>query len=362
MKKLLRCVSLIMIIAIISVFTAGCTANSYAIKVGNKTVSAKFYASFIKMQKQQYLSSMGISDSDMDWSKMSSSESEEEITIGEQLEQSVIDLLKSAKLYSLQFDNLGLSFTEKEKEEFENTLNTSIENAGGRDKFEEYLKDLGITYDEYVDYLWDFQKQDKVVDYYFGPNGKDPVSADEIKAYYKEKNVRIKNVLILKTDSNTGEDLTGSALQEAKDKAQKVLNLAKSQTEDKFDDLIEEYNQDSGVESYPDGYIFSKGQMSGIQVFEDAAFDMQVGEVRLVESDYGYHIMKKYDVLDKSVYTDETQKQALYSMRETELSEFLEEWEKNTTVKINNKVIIKYAVEKIKIEETTTDTQSEDNQ
>ena len=37
MKKLLRCVSLIMIIAIISVFTAGCTANSYAIKVGNKT-------------------------------------------------------------------------------------------------------------------------------------------------------------------------------------------------------------------------------------------------------------------------------------------------------------------------------------
>ena len=33
-----------------------------------------------------------------------------------------------------------------------------------------------------------------------------------------------------------------------------------------------------------------------VEEFEEAAFDMKVGDVRLVETSYGYHIMKKFQL------------------------------------------------------------------
>lgn len=58
-----------------------------------------------------------------------------------------------------------------------------------------------------------------------------------------------------------------------------------------FDSLIAEYNEDPGVESNPDGYVFTDGEM--VIEFQDGVKNIEVGEYNLVKTSYGYHIVKR---------------------------------------------------------------------
>ena len=109
------------------------------------------------------------------------------------------------------------------------------------------------------------------------------------------KNVEISHILI-----STGQMPTEESRAAALVRAQEVL--AKVQAGEDFATLAKEYSQDeySAVNGGDLGF-FEKGQM--VPEFEAAAFGLKKGEVsEIVESQYGYHIIK---VTDK-VYKEET--------------------------------------------------------
>ncbi len=57
-----------------------------------------------------------------------------------------------------------------------------------------------------------------------------------------------------------------------------------------FDALIQEYNTDPGVESYPDGYVFTVNEM--VLQFQEAVYTSDVGTItKPVKTDYGYHVI-----------------------------------------------------------------------
>ncbi len=95
------------------------------------------------------------------------------------------------------------------------------------------------------------------------------------------------------------------ATENAKSLAEELLEKAISGED--FDTLIKTYGQDPGTTTNPDGYIFTKGEM--VKEFEDAAYSLSDGEISgIVETSYGYHIIKRMPIpnnkpLDSETYT-----------------------------------------------------------
>lgn len=94
----------------------------------------------------------------------------------------------------------------------------------------------------------------------------------------------------------------------AKQKALADDLLAQLQAADdlgaKFDELMHQYSEDSGLESNPDGYTAVPGDM--VAPFEKAAFALKPGEISgIVESEYGYHILLRGEVDDLQSYSDD---------------------------------------------------------
>lgn len=120
------------------------------------------------------------------------------------------------------------------------------------------------------------------------------VSEEDIQKYYEEnqerysqETVSARHILFM-TQGKSEEEKA-----KIKDTAETVLILAK-QGED-FAELVKEYSEDPGSQANGGLYEdFPRGRM--VQAFEDVSFNMEVGEIsNLVETPYGYHIIKKED-------------------------------------------------------------------
>ena len=62
-----------------------------------------------------------------------------------------------------------------------------------------------------------------------------------------------------------------------------------------FDQLMEQYNEDTGESSYPHGYCFTSGTM--VTEFEDACKALEPYEVSgVVESQHGYHVILRMPI------------------------------------------------------------------
>jgi peptidyl-prolyl cis-trans isomerase D len=124
------------------------------------------------------------------------------------------------------------------------------------------------------------------------------VNEADLKTYFEQNASRLSakeerrasHILI-----NAPKDMATADRQNAKDKAQAILDLARK-APNTFADLAKKNSQDTG--SAPNGGdldFFPRGAM--VKPFEDAAFAMKKGEISdVVESDFGYHIIKLTDV------------------------------------------------------------------
>ena len=228
------------------------------------------------------------------------------------------------------------------KEEVDKAFNELKKNIDADKEYKNQLKEMGID----DTYLRNQQEQDLTIQKYkenFDKNVK--ITDEEMKKYYEEHKkdyykdeVKASHILISTVDDN-GKELSEAKKKEAKKKAEEVLKKAKSGEE--FSELAKEYSDDpwSAANGGDLGY-FTKGQL--VQPFEEAAFSLKSGEISgLVESEYGYHIIKVYDKIDKQLTFDEVKDEIKKTLTEDKYMESIEAITKKAIVEKNESVIKK---------------------
>ena len=111
---------------------------------------------------------------------------------------------------------------------------------------------------------------------------------------HQEQTVTARHILFQTKDQSSGNDLSEEEIAKKKTQAEDVLKKFNEgdKTEDSFAALANEYNEDTGSSS--NGGLYEHiypGQM--VTEFNDWVFDAnrKAGDVELVETDFGYHII-----------------------------------------------------------------------
>lgn len=100
-------------------------------------------------------------------------------------------------------------------------------------------------------------------------------------------------------------EYTEEELRETSDRAQIIYEEKTVDGDFKlFDTLVANYGEDAGMDDYPNGYYMTENSNYDSPEVVKALFEMEVGEIRLVRSDYGIHIIMRYE-LDAGGYADE---------------------------------------------------------
>lgn len=205
-------------------------------------------------------------------------------------EESMIDYMTTTEVLYLEGKKDKI---EASKEEIESEYASLMESISQEFKIEEqdFLREVKISKE---DLEKDLEKE-LIASKYMAQASQ--VSDKEAKNYYdKNKNeflkVRASHILISNTD-DAGNPVSEEQKKKNKEKAEEILK--KVQAGEDFAQLAKEYSKDGSASNGGDLDFFGKGQM--VEPFEKAAFSLKVGEVsnNVVESQFGYHIIKKTD-------------------------------------------------------------------
>ena len=75
--------------------------------------------------------------------------------------------------------------------------------------------------------------------------------------------------------------------------------LARALAGEDFDALIAAYGTDPGMQTYPDGYTFTRYVM--VQEFQDAVEELEIGQISgIVPSRFGFHIIKRVEPIPEN--------------------------------------------------------------
>ncbi len=144
-----------------------------------------------------------------------------------------------------------------------------------------------------------------------------------------------KHILIPTYDPNGGQVYSD---EQARTLAGQIIDaLNATPTPQQFENLMALYNSDPGMTSYPEGYLFSKGEM--VEEFETAVRQLTVGAYTAepVKSVYGYHIILRLDPAGLTELKARYQNAVLDALADT--------WVDSATVTVNDVMLGKLNVQ-----------------
>ena len=286
----------------ISMFEGKAGTMVTAMKVGNFGISDRVLSYFVKNEALSHIyklyQSGKVADPDnFDWNAVADEESG--VTNAELIKIKTIRKVTPIIAMISEAQKRGVGLTQEDLEMIAKGIE-SIKTQYG-DELDKSLKFAGF---ENIEQFEEVQKLQKVYQNSYDAFSENSESyMKSIKGVEKamdDDKITVKHILIMFPEGVTS-DSGDEAKSETLNKAKEVLEKAKSGED--FDKLVEEYNEDPGQTKA--GYTFANdGTM--VQSFADAAFKTEVGKISdIVESLYGYHIIKRVDrVISFEEYSD----------------------------------------------------------
>lgn len=217
----------------------------------------------------------------------------------------------------------GATLTEEMNSEIKTQISETQKSMGGKDAFKQALSEIGMIEDNYKTMLENYYLVDT---YYKSLVDNNTLTVDDAQiAEYYEKNksdfrnkVTAKHILFSTVDTATQEPKSEEEQKKAEETAKDIYAKITSGELD-FDKAMNEYSEDPGLATNPDGYTFGRNEM--VKPFEEASFNASVGEiVAPVKSDFGWHIIYVTDAVDTPL------EEASESIKSTLLSEAFDKY------------------------------------
>jgi len=243
------------------------------------------------------------------------------VTNEEYLTDIILTRIKYYLIAQELFDEFGLVFSKSDSKTIENEIKSQIEYYGTKSSYNAFLSNYKMDITTLKKLYVSEAKFTAVYNYlYNAENGVESSSGDELDAYYKTYYNRVKYIAIFKnkkylldedgnrmTDFKTGYyqfvDLTDAEKKANKEQIEALFERAESG--ENFDTLIKESMPFYDAESYPNGfYITADDYMTHTAAVTDAAISMEAGEVKLVENDDSYFLIKKYTLIEGAYLSD----------------------------------------------------------
>lgn len=181
-------------------------------------------------------------------------------------------------------------------------------------EYESIYKDYMLAYNKYGSRL----------------TSKIKISDDDIKKHYEENidkydKVTVKHIL-LTTKQSASATASPERVAQTQELAEKILDEAKSGTN--FEDLVKLYSEDPETKKTGGEYTFKKGEM--LKEFEDWSFNAKPGDMGIIQSKYGYHVMK----FIKKVTLEDQKSDIKHELELEELKKDLKKWETDKNIEL----------------------------
>lgn len=216
------------IIASIMMCTVSCADTTWAVKTGEYTVPAGVYLGYLT--DAYYTASYSVTDQNKDLFDQKIGDKKAADYIKDTAMDSVEKFLTVEKL----FDEYKLSFTKDETKVFEATL-------------ENYWASLSALYEEngcgkesYRKILLNNEKTNKIFEYYYSKDGKEPVSEKDRKEFFTKNYAKIQYIDVKYSAHFKGVTTESTATAEQKDELKKFAEgyITRLNKGEKIEDLI----------------------------------------------------------------------------------------------------------------------------
>lgn len=234
------------------------------------------------------------------------------------------EVLEASALYfymDLLAKELGLEISEEKQAEMAEQLATTKEELG--DNFTLFLDSIMLTEEQMIELERQLYSRTLIYDYYYGENGIEEI---DYAAYAEENNYVSAKHILLQTLDAEGKAYSEEQKAEVYSQMEDILAQLREDPS-RFDELMNQYSEDTGLMTYPDGYIFTTGEMQ--EPFETATYALEVGEIsEIVTTDFGYHIILRQDI---DLSDEEFRAGAVEASWNARVDQYLEEMDIVTT-------------------------------
>lgn len=275
----------------------GCSADSAMLTVNGQPVSAESFLYWLG-NMAAYYDSLFYQNyyQNLDFSM----EIEEGKTWDDQIKEIAYQNCVLLAITPAFAEEMGVSLTEAELQEVYDQRADDIESLG-EETYAYRLQALGINDRSDFELRRVSRLFQKIEDVYENGllTGTDPdaITDADVDEYVAENDLlRAKHILILTKDMTTYSDLSEEEQAAAREKIDGLAAQLKAADDPValFDALMDEYSEDSGLATNPNGYLFTAGQM--VSEFEDGTRALDFNEISpVIQSTYGYHIILRLD-------------------------------------------------------------------